>query len=118
MSEQSAPALTRAHTVLGSPKSPRSSGRFEPPSPTRKGSGRRLSGSLPPCTSDTALETLEKRWQEAQQAQRPRLVDGGYHYHFLDGVRLPASRQVQALVDRRFLYLGREWHEPHAAEAP
>ena len=81
------------------------------PSNTPEGSGRgqapfmrRMSGrlgGLATIASDTTLDTLESRWLEGeQQRQRDFAV-----------VRTPyrgSSRTINALVDRRFLYLGKE----------
>ena len=55
----------------------------------RNGCLKGLGGTaLPPCASDNSLETLAERWQHQ--------------------ARQPASRTVHALVERRFLVLGKE----------
>ena len=59
--------------------------------PRRMRRAREGGGALPLCKSDTTLETFEKRWQTDSSRR-----SGG------------SSRTVQALVDRSFLYLGRE----------
>ena len=63
-----------------------------------------MSSAIKPSTSDTSLETLEKRWQGPAEAAHVSASSGS-----LPSFRRaapPASRQVRALVDQQYRFLG------------
>ena len=59
--------------------------------------------NLPHVFTDTALDQLEDSWEQQKSAEAKREAKE----RSLPAGRATASRTVHALVDRRFLYLGR-----------
>ena len=75
---------------------------------TRRMSSR-PGGGLATIASDTMLDTLESRWLEGEQQSRRELAQASRRGFAV--IRSPyrgSSRTINALVDRRFLYLGSE----------
>jgi len=58
----------------------------------RRSINLRHRSSLSTIASDTTLDTLERRWLDAEQSR----------------TEMPRGRTLDALVDRRFQYLGKE----------